>query len=61
MNSLIVLSAVVLNKFDILAIILKKLENEGVWSLRTVNEVNIWMKRTEKNTRIEKVSQRRNF
>jgi len=29
--------------------------------LRTVNEVNIWMKRTEKFTRLEKISLRRNF
>lgn len=60
MSSLIVLSPVVLNKFDILAITLKKLENEGL-SLRTVNEMNTWMKRTEKITNLEKISQRRNF
>lgn len=51
MISLTVLSHVALNKFDILAIILKKLENEGVWSLRRASVVNIWMKRTKKNSR----------
>jgi hypothetical protein len=61
MNSLNVLASIVLNKFDILAIILKKLENEGVWRLRTVNEVNILKKRTEKFTRLQKLSQELNF